>query len=144
MPTQTADATWNGDLKNGNGTMRMQSGSYEGNYSFASRFEDGDGTNPEELIGAAHAGCYAMALSNELAEAGFDPRAVDAQADGSLGRTDDGRTITGMKLSAEANIREVSEEEFQQSADGAKKGWPVSKALAGTDCTLDASLKEFS
>jgi|SRR5699024_2560084 len=141
MPTQTADATWNGDLKNGNGTMRMQSGSYEGNYSFASRFEDGDGTNPEELIGAAHAGCYAMALSNELAEAGFDPQSVDAQAEVSFGITDDGPTITGIKLIAEANIPEISEEEFQQFADGAKKGCPVSKALAGTDITLDASLK---
>src|SRR5699024_1656768 len=141
MPTQTADATWNGDLKNGNGTMRMQSGSYEGNYSFASRFEDGDGTNPEELIGAAHAGCYAMALSNELAEAGFDPQSVDAQAEVSFGITDDGPTITGIKLIDEVNIPEISEEEFQQFDDGAKKGCPVSKELAATDITLDASLK---
>src|SRR5699024_1771532 len=141
MPTQRADAALNGVVKNGNGTMRMQSGSYEGNFSFASRFEDGDGTNPEELIGAAHTGCYAMALSNELAEAGFDPQSVDAQAEVSFGITDDGHTITGIKLIAEANIPEISEEEFEQFAYVAKKFYLVSKALAGSVITLHESLK---
>ncbi|HLR31719.1 MAG TPA: OsmC family protein [Fodinibius sp.] len=141
MPTQKAEATWYRDLKNGNGTMRMESGSYEGNYTFASRFENGDGTNPEELIGAAHAGCYAMALSNELAEAGYDPQSVDAQAEVTFGVTDDGPAITGIKLIAQADIPDISEDEFQEFAEGAKKGCPVSKALAGTKITLDAALK---
>ena len=140
MPTQQAEATWNGDLKNGNGTMRMESGSYEGSYSFASRFENGEGTNPEELIGAAHAGCYAMALSNELAEAGHDPKSVDATADVTFEVTDDGPAITGIKLTVKANIPGIDDSEFQEFAEGAKKGCPVSKALAGTTITLDASL----
>lgn len=140
MPTQQAEATWNGDLKNGNGTMRMESGSYEGSYSFASRFENGEGTNPEELIGAAHAGCYAMALSNELAEAGHDPKSVDATADVTFEVTDDGPAITGIKLTVKANIPGIDDSEFQKFAEGAKKGCPVSKALAGTTITLDASL----
>lgn len=140
MPTQHAEATWNGDLKNGNGTMRMKSGSYEGSYSFASRFENGEGTNPEELIGAAHAGCYAMALSNELAEAGHNPKSVDAKADVTFEVTDEGPAITGIKLTVKAKIPNINDSEFQKFAEGAKEGCPVSKALAGTTITLDATL----
>lgn len=140
MPTRKADATWNGDLKNGNGTMEFESGSYEGSYSFASRFENGEGTNPEELIGAAHAGCYAMALSNELAEAGYNPNSVDATARVTFEVTDDGPAITGIQLKAKANIPDIDDATFQEFAEGAKKGCPVSKALAATEITLDASL----
>lgn len=140
MPTRHAEATWNGDLKNGNGTMRMESGSYEGAYTFASRFEDSEGTNPEELIGAAHAGCYAMALSNELAEAGHNPQSVDARAEVTFEVTDGGPAITKIKLITKATIPDIDDDTFQQFAEGAKKGCPVSKALAGTEITLDATL----
>ena len=142
MPTTKANATWNGDLQNGNGTMKMDSGSYEGAYTFASRFENGEGTNPEELIGAAHAGCYAMALSNELAEAGHNPQSVDARAKVTFEVTDSGPAITGIHLIAEADVPGISEDTFLEFAEGAKEGCPVSKALAGTEITLDAKLAE--
>ena len=140
MPTRKANATWEGDLQNGNGVMEFESGSYKGEYSFASRFEDGDGTNPEQLIGAAHAGCYAMALSNELAEAGYSPKKVDASASVTFEVSDDGPSITGIKLTAEADIPGIEEDTFQEFAEGAKEGCPVSKALAATEIELDATL----
>jgi len=140
MPITKASATWNGDLKNGNGTMKMDSGSYEGAYSFASRFEDGEGTNPEELIGAAHAGCFSMALSLELSEAGYDPESIDTRAEVTLEVTDGGPAITGIKLITKGKVPGIDNDAFQQFAEGAKKGCPVSKALAGTDITLDATL----
>jgi len=142
MPTTKADATWNGDLQYGNGIMKFDSGSYEGKYTFASRFENGEGTNPEELIGAAHAGCYAMALSNELAEAGHNPQSVDARAKVTFEVTDSGPAITGIHLIAKADVPGISEDTFLQFAEGAKEGCPVSKALAGTVITLDAKLTE--
>lgn len=140
MPTKKADAKWNGDLKNGNGTMSLGSGMFEGDYTFASRFEDGDGTNPEELIGAAHAGCYSMALSNELAEAGYDPNSVETSAEVSFGVTDEGPAITGITLTTKADIPDIDESDFIEFAEGAKEGCPVSKALAGTEISLDATL----
>jgi len=140
MPTKTAQARWNGDLKSGKGNVKVGSGSFEGQYSFASRFEDGDGTNPEELIGAAHAGCYAMALSNELAGAGHDPQYVDAKAEVKLETTDEGPAITNIHLTAEAKIPGIDNDTFQEFANGAKEGCPVSKVLAGTEITLDAKL----
>ncbi len=140
MSTRKAEATWKGDLKSGKGTLKLGSGLYEGNYSFASRFQNGTGTNPEELIGAAHSGCYAMALSNELAEAGFSPRSVDVRADVTLEVSDGGPVITAIKLSCEAEVPDIDEAEFRKYAEGAKEGCPVSKALAGTDILLDASL----
>lgn len=141
MPTSNAEAQWNGDLKNGNGVMQFESGSYEGEYTFASRFDNGEGTNPEELIGAAHAGCYSMALSNELAEAGHDPQSVDARAEVTFEVTGDGPAITGIKLITEANVPGIDNSTFQEFAEGAKEGCPVSKALAGTNITLEATLK---
>jgi len=140
MPTTKAYAKWNGDLKNGNGTMRMDSGSYEGAYTFASRFEDGEGTNPEELIGAAHAGCFSMALSLELSEAGYDPESIDTRAEVTLEVTDGGPAITGIKLITKGKVPGIDNDAFQQFAEGAKKGCPVSKALAGTVIMLDATL----
>mgnify|MGYP000028727227 FL=1 len=140
MPTKKALAQWNGDLKNGNGTMELDSGSYKGKYSFASRFEDGDGTNPEELIGAAHAGCFSMALSNELAEAGYNPKSVKTRAEVTFEVTDDGPAITGIKLICEANVPTISEDDFKKFSEGAKNHCPVSKALAGTDISLEAEL----
>ncbi|WP_445665852.1 OsmC family protein [Fodinibius sp. AD559] len=140
MPTKQANAQWNGDLKNGNGTMELGSGSFQGNYSFASRFEDGDGTNPEELIGAAHAGCFSMALSNELAEAGYNPKSVKTKAEVTFEVTDDGPAITGIKLICAADIPNIDTDHFKEIAEGAKDNCPVSKALAGTDISLEASL----
>jgi osmotically inducible protein OsmC len=140
MPTTKASATWNGDLKQGNGTMKMDSGSYEGAYSFASRFEDGEGTNPEELIGAAHAGCFSMALSLELSEAGYEPESIDTSAEVTFEVVDGGPAINGIKLITKANVPDIDNDTFQQFAEGAKEGCPVSKALAGTDITLDATL----
>ncbi len=140
MPTRKANAQWNGDLKNGNGTMKMDSGSYEGAYSFASRFEQGSGTNPEELIGAAHAGCFSMALSKELAKAGYDPQSVHTEAQVTFEVTDDGPAITGIKLVTKADVPEIGNDKFQEFANGAKEGCPVSKALSGTQIALDATL----
>lgn len=140
MPKRKAEAVWNGDLKNGKGTMKFGSGAYEGSYSFASRFEDGTGTNPEELIGAAHAGCYSMALSNELAEAGFTPQSVETNADVTLEMVDGNPTISKILLKVEADIPDIKDAEFQDFAEGAKKNCPVSKALAGVEISLETSL----
>lgn len=140
MPQRKAEAVWNGDLKGGKGTMKLGGGAYEGSYSFASRFEDGTGTNPEELIGAAHAGCYSMALSNELAQAGFTPESVETHADVTLEMVDGSPSITKIKLNVEANIPDIDDAKFQEFAEGAKKNCPVSRALAGVDILLDAGL----
>jgi osmotically inducible protein OsmC len=141
MPTRTAEATWNGDLPSGDGTMSLESDAYAGAYSFRSRFEDADGSNPEELIAAAHAGCYSMALSNVLAEAGHDPESVHTTAEVTLQMLpDDGPTITKIHLTAEATVPGLDDETFQTHATAAKEGCPVSKALAGPEITLDATL----
>lgn len=140
MPIKKANAQWNGDLKSGNGTMVLDTGSYKGSYTFASRFEDGDGTNPEELIGAAHAGCFSMALSKELANAGYDPTSVNTRAEVTFEVTDDDPAITGIKLICEANVPTIGNDDFEKIAEGAKNHCPVSKALTGTEIALDANL----
>lgn len=140
MPTRKADAQWNGDLKNGNGTMELGSGAFSGSYSFASRFKVADGTNPEELIGAAHAGCFSMALALELSEAGYDPQSIETQSEVTFEVNDGGPAITGIKLMTEAEVPDIDEETFQKFANGAKEGCPVSKALSGTEISLDATL----
>lgn len=140
MPVKNAHAKWNGDLKSGGGKMKLGSGSYEGEYTFASRFENGKGTNPEELIGAAHAGCYAMAFSNELDKAGFTPEWMEADAEVHLEMLDDGPSITTIKLTAKGSVPGIDEDKFQEIANAAKEGCPVSKALAGVSIELDASL----
>lgn len=138
MPQRKADAVWKGDLKSGKGTMKFGSGAFEGAYSFASRFEEGTGTNPEELIGAAHAGCFSMALSNELAQAGFTPQSVETTANVTL---DAGAgAITKINLKVSAKVPDIDNDKFQEFADGAKNNCPVSKALAGVDIAVDASL----
>lgn len=144
MPTRKANAVWNGTLKEGSGTMKMQSGAYEGAYSFGSRFENEKGTNPEELIGAAHAGCFSMALSLELSKAGSEPESIDTDADVTFEVTDDGPAITGIKLTTHASVPGITEDEFQKYADGAKDSCPVSKALSGTKIRLDATLTNHS
>lgn len=142
MPVRSAEATWEGQLRDGSGHMALGSGVWEGPYSFASRFESGDTTNPEELIGAAHAGCFAMASALELEEAGFDPERVHAEADVHLEQVDGDFAITRIELEAEGVVPDASEEEFQEALSGAKEGCPVSKALAGTDIELSATLVE--
>lgn len=141
MTVRKANAQWQGDLKSGKGRMAFGSGAWEGQYSFSSRFESGTGSNPEELIAAAHAGCFSMALSNILAEAGHTPDSVSTEAKVHLEIGDDGPSITRIELVCEATVPGISEDEFQQHADAAKKGCPVSKVLAGADISLNATLK---
>lgn len=140
MPTRKAKASWNGDLKNGNGEMSFGSGAYTGAYSFKSRFEEGTGTNPEELIGAANAGCFSMALSADLAEAGYAPENVTTNADVTLEMVDGDPAITTITLNTEASVPDIDEDEFHDIAEGAKKNCPVSKALAGVNIVLNANL----
>jgi lipoyl-dependent peroxiredoxin len=140
MATRTADAEWNGTLKEGKGRMRTGSGAFEGAYSFSSRFEEGAGTNPEELIGAAHAGCFSMALANMLTQAGHIPERIGTTATVELGTTDAGATITRIALSTGGSVPGIDEATFLEHAERAKAGCPVSRALAGVDIALDAHL----
>jgi len=140
MPIRTSDATWNGDLKSGEGTVRLGSGAFEGQYSFGSRFESGTGTNPEELIGAAHAGCYSMALAAGLGAAGYSPTSVSTKADVHIDKVGDGFTITKIDLRTEATIAGIDDAAFQKIAEETKATCPVSRALASTEITLDAKL----
>jgi lipoyl-dependent peroxiredoxin len=140
MAVRTARAQWEGSLQEGKGSMALGSGAFQGAYSFASRFEEGSGTNPEELIGAAHAGCFSMALSGALGRAGFKPESVKTEAKVHLMKGDAGFAITKVELDTEARVPGIDEAKFQEIADGAKKGCPVSKALGGTEITLNAKL----
>jgi osmotically inducible protein OsmC len=130
MPVRTSDATWNGSLTEGNGTMRFGSGAWEGQYSFSSRFESGTGTNPEELIAAAHAGCFSMALSAGLGKAGHEPTRVATTADVHITKTDGGFAISQIDLRTEASVPGISDDEFQRIAEETKTACPVSAALA--------------
>lgn len=141
MPTRHAEAQWEGNLQNGKGTMKLGSGAYEGAYSFASRFESGPGTNPEELIGAAHAGCFSMAFSLLLDKAGYPPNRVHTRAAVKLEKVGDGFKITHIELETEADVPGIDAETFQQQAQAAKQGCPVSQALAGTEISLKAHLR---
>ena len=137
MTTRQSSAQWNGTLKEGAGTMRLGSGAYEGPFSFASRFESGPGSNPEELIGAAHAGCYSMFLSALLGNAGTPARSIRTTATVHLG---DGPTIHRIELETVGEVPGISESAFLEQAEAAKKGCPVSKALAGPEIRLKARL----
>jgi osmotically inducible protein OsmC len=127
---RTAEAEWKGNLKEGKGSMKLGSGSYEGAYSFQSRFENGTGTNPEELIAAAHAGCFSMALSNNLAQAGHTPDRVHTTAKVDFGRDDKGPMITKIELVCEVKAPGLDQAQLQELGDKAKAGCPVSRALA--------------
>jgi osmotically inducible protein OsmC len=141
MPKRKAQARWEGSLQEGNGTMRMATGSYEGPYSFQSRFEEGDGTNPEELIAAAHAGCFSMALSGELGRAGHEPESVETEATVHIEKQDAGFGITRVELSTRAKVPGIEADEFQRHAEAAKQNCPVSRALAAVDISLEATLE---
>ncbi len=141
MAVRTAEAVWQGNLREGKGSMKLGSGAYEGAFSFASRFENGTGTNPEELIGAAHAGCFSMALSADLGRAGFTPERIFTRAQVTLGTVDGKARITDIHLDTEAKVPGIDEKRFQEIAEGTKTGCPVSAALTGVKITLAARLK---
>lgn len=143
MTVNKANAQWNGDLPTGNGQFALGQGALKGKYSFKSRFEDGDGTNPEELIAAAHAACFSMAFSHQLAQAGFTPNAVKTEAEVTLTKNDSGISISKINLICDADVPGVSPEKFQELGEAAKKGCPVSKALASVpEITLQATLQK--
>ncbi len=137
MIVRTSSAEWRGTLREGKGTMNVGSGVYKGPYSFASRFESGQGTNPEELIGAAHAGCFSMFLSALLTKDGYKPSWINTTAAVHLG---DGPTITLIELNTEAEIPNLKEEAFAEYAESAKKNCLVSKALTGTEIKMHTKL----
>ena len=137
---RTSKAQWNGSLKDGSGTVVVGKGAYEGPYSFASRFENGTGTNPEELVGAAHAGCFSMALSAGLGKAGITPTRVSTEAQVHFEKVGEGFGITRIHLVTEAEVPGIDDATFQEHAEGAKKNCPISKALASVEITLDAKL----
>jgi osmotically inducible protein OsmC len=143
MAARTANALWEGSIKEGSGRMSLGSGAFEGNYSFQSRFEEGEnGTNPEELIAAAHAGCFSMALSLALTESGHEPESIQTQAKVSMRNLDAGPTITKIALTTRARVPGLDEQAFQEAANAAKEGCVVSRALAGVEeMTLDATLE---
>ncbi len=140
MPVRSSSARWQGPLKNGQGTMKLGSGAYEGPYSFPSRFESGQGTNPEELIAAAHAGCFSMAFSMFLGNAGYTPTRIDTIAKVHLEPAGGGFAITRIELETEAEVPGIDPNAFQEQAKAAKENCPVSKALAGTQISLTAKL----
>jgi osmotically inducible protein OsmC len=141
MPTRTSHARWQGDLKQGAGSMALGSKAYEGSYSFVSRFEEGQGTNPEELIAAAHAGCFSMAFANVLSQAGHTPNSIDTDATVHLERTEGGFGITRIDLVTRGDVPGIDEAEFTKHAETAKATCPVSRALAAVpEITLQTTL----
>lgn len=142
MPVRKASAIWNGNLINGNGTLKSETGAVEGKYSFTSRFEEGVGTNPEELIAAAHAACYSMALSAGLAKAGYNPIKVETEDHVHLVKDADGFSIKKIEVISVAQVEGIDEEKFQEFAEATKKNCPVSRALTGTEIVLSAKLQK--
>jgi osmotically inducible protein OsmC len=140
MAVRTAQAEWKGTLSEGQGTLQTESGAIVSAYDFASRFETGDLTNPEELIGAAHAACFAMAFSHILSEAGYTPNSVAVTASVHMEKTDAGPTITEINLDCEASVDDIDEDTFLEHAESARAGCPVSRALAAVDISLEARL----
>ena len=140
MPTRTAHARCEGTIKEGTGTLDFGNGAFKGAYSFTSRFEQGAGTNPEELLGAAHAGCFAMALSLVLGQAGFTLSYIDATAHVTIEPQGGGFKITKSHIVCKASVHNIDQATFAKHAEAAKANCPVSQALAGTDITLEATL----
>lgn len=137
MAVRKASAVWKGTLREGAGTMRLGSGAYEGPFTYASRFEEGTGTNPEELIGAAHAGCFSMFLSALLSKAGFSPTSIETTATVYLGA---GPTITDIELNSQVVVPGLEESRLQELAAEAKANCPVSKALSAVNIKLNVQL----
>jgi len=140
MPIRTADATWQGPLEKGNGTVRIGSGGIEAQYSFNSRFAEGPGTNPEELIGAAEAGCYSMALAGDLGKAGYEPQRINTTAGVHINKNDDGWAIPQIDLRTEVEISGISESQLREIAEQTKDNCPVSRLLATANITLEVKL----
>src|ERR1035437_3205863 len=140
MPTRHAQGIWEGDLVKGKGTVKTESGVLNSAYSFTTRFENEKGTNPEELIAAAHAGCFSMALSHMLASGGHTPTRVDTKADVTLEKVGEGFKITKILLTTVAVVPGIDEKTFQETANKAKTGCPVSQALSATPIELKATL----
>lgn len=140
MPIRKAHAVWEGPLAGGKGTMAVESGAFKGKYSVGSRFESDPGTNPEELIGAAHAGCFSMAFSAILGKASFTPKSIKTEAAVSIDKVGDGFTITKIELTTVADIPGIEAAAFSDLAGKAKEGCPVSRALAGVNIILNAKL----
>lgn len=141
MPTRKASATWEGGLQSGQGNFRGSSGGIEGSYTAGSRFSEDSGSNPEELLAAAHAACFSMALSGQLENAGASPERVRTEAACTVEKVGEGFSITTMKLSTRVKAPGVDESRFQELANAAKAGCPVSRALAGVQIELDATLE---
>jgi lipoyl-dependent peroxiredoxin len=142
VAARQATAEWQGNLMEGTGHMRLGSGAFDGAYDFRSRFGEGAGTNPEELIGAAHAGCFSMALSGILTKAGHPPQSVRTTAKVHLDKQGEGFAITRIELDTDAVVPGLDDAAFQGHAAAAKKGCPVSKALAGVQIGLTARLSQ--
>ena len=140
MPVRTSEAEWSGNLREGKGQMKLGSGAYPGAYSFTSRFEEGVGSNPEELIGAAHAGCFSMALSGALTRAGFAPERIHTTAKVHIENTGGGFSITRIELETEGKVPGIDEAAFKEQAESAKQNCPVSRALNVPEVTLQARL----
>ncbi len=140
MAVRTAKAAWDGNIQTGKGKMSLGSGAFEGQYSFSSRFEDGVGTNPEELLGAAHAGCFSMAFAATLGREGFEPKSVRTNAKVHLIKNEGGFVIPTIDLETEVKVPGIDAAKFQELAESAKKNCPVSKALAGVEIKMTAKL----
>lgn len=140
MPVRTGQAVWKGTLKEGAGTLRTGSGAYDGPYNFVSRFESGSETNPEELVAAAHAGCYSMALSAGLEKAGFKATRIATKASVHLEKLESGFAITTIDLDVEADVPGVDEKKFAEISEATKTGCPISKLLTGAKINLRARL----
>jgi osmotically inducible protein OsmC len=140
MPERASTAIWEGDIMGGKGTMTIGSGAWTGPYSFKSRFEDGAGTNPEELIAAAHAGCYSMALSGALTRNSTPPKKIETKAKVDLIKEEAGFKIAKIHLTTTASVPGLDAAKFKEIAETAKKNCPVSKVLAAAEISLDAKL----
>jgi len=140
MSKNTASAIWKGDLKNGNGVLKLTTTAMEANYTFASRFENGKGTNPEELVAAAHAACFSMAFANVVAGKGYTPEEISTVAVATLSNPGSGFLITEMTLKTEARIKGIDEKTFQTLANDAKANCPISKTLSSVIIKLEAKL----
>lgn len=137
MPVRSSEATWEGDLRDGNGDMTVGDGRFQGAYTYASRFQEGEGTNPEELIAAAHAGCFSMALSGNLADAGFEPDRIHTTASVHL---EEG-SISKIELDVESEVPDIDEDTYLEAVEEAKENCPVSQALAAVpEITVGATL----
>lgn len=140
MRKSNAAATWQGNLRDGNGNMEVGSGAFSGAFSFSTRFGEGKGTNPEELLGAALAGCFSMALANGLSEDGHVPERIETKAEVDFGMVDGTPTVRGIRLSVEGTVPGLDQAAFASKAEETGKACPVSRALTGTEITVDAKL----